>query len=93
MIIIHKDKELLWQYYRQKTVSAANVINNVTEANTITYLSKITETIIGQTGKSGTKKVEIMVSLRYLSNVSRTLKISLINCEINFDLSLSKNAP
>ena len=49
MIIIHKDQELLWQYYRQKTVSAANVINNVTEANAITYLSKITETIIGQT--------------------------------------------
>ena len=39
----------------------------------------------------GTKNVEIMVPLKYLSNFRRTLEMSLINCEINLDLNWSKN--
>ena len=31
-----------------------------------------------------------MVPLKYLSNFWRTLKITLINCEINLDLNYSK---
>ena len=34
---------------------------------------KITEKITGQTGKIGTKNVEIMVPLKYVSNFLRTL--------------------
>ena len=34
----------------------------------------------------GTKDVEIMVPLKYLSNSWRTLGIPLINCEINIIL-------
>ena len=36
---------------------------------------KITEKIIGQTGKIGTKNVEIMVPLKYVSNFLRTLEM------------------
>ena len=36
------------------------------------------------------KNVEIMVSLKYLSNFWRTLEMLLINSQINFDLSWSE---
>ena len=38
----------------------------------------------GQTGDDGRKNVEIMVPLKYLSNLQRTIVMPLINCEINF---------
>ena len=38
---------------------------------------------------SNTKNVEITVSLKYLSNLWRTLEIPLINCEINLILTSS----
>ena len=38
--------------------------------------------ITGQPGDKGTKEVEIMVPLKYLSNFWRTLEMPLINCEI-----------
>ena len=40
----------------------------------------------GQTGTGGTKYVEIMVPLKYLSSLSRTLEMPLINCEISLQL-------
>ena len=39
--------------------------------------------ITGQTGSGGTKDVEIMVPLKYVSSLSRTLEMPLINCEIS----------
>ena len=45
----------------------------------------------GQTGNDGTKKVELMVPLKYLSNFWRTLEMPLINCEINLILTWSAN--
>ena len=44
-----------------------------------------------QTGDDGTKIVEIMVPLKYLSNFWRTLEMPLINCEINLILTWSTN--
>ena len=44
----------------------------------------------GQTVDNGTKIFGIMVSLKYLSNFWRTLKMHLINCEINLDINWSK---
>ena len=44
-----------------------------------------------QTGKNGSKNVEIMVRLRYPSDFWRTLQMPLINCEIDLDLNWSKN--
>ena len=37
------------------------------------------------------KNVEIMVPLKYLCNVWRTLEMLLINCEINLDIKWPKN--
>ena len=38
-----------------------------------------------------TKDVEIMVPLKYLSNFLRTLEMPLINCEVNLNLTWSKD--
>ena len=45
----------------------------------------------GQTGENGSKNVEIMVPLKYLSNFLRTLVMLLINREINLILTWSTN--
>ena len=45
----------------------------------------------GQTGDDGTKNDEIMVPLKDLSNFWRTLKMPLVNCEINLILTWSEN--
>ena len=47
--------------------------------------------ITGQTGNDGTKDVEIMVPLKYLSNFWRTLEKSLITCEVNLILTWSSS--
>ena len=44
-----------------------------------------------QTGDNGTKNVEIMVPLKYLSNFWRTLEIPLIKCGIDLILTWSTN--
>ena len=55
--------------------------NNLTDS--FNFKAKMT----GQAGDKGTKNVEIMVPLKYLSNFWRTLKMPLINCEINLILN------
>ena len=45
----------------------------------------------GQTGDGGTKKVEIIVAVKYLGAFWRTLGMPLINCEINLILTWSAN--
>ena len=47
--------------------------------------------ITGQTRNDGTKNVEILVPLKYLSNFWRSLRMPLINCEINLILTWSEN--
>ena len=49
---------------------------------------KFKQKIRGSTGDDGTKSVEIMVALNYLCNFWKTLKMPLINCEINLILVL-----
>ena len=58
-------------------------MNNVTDS--FNFKVKFT----GQTGNNGTKDVEIMVPLKYLSNFWRTLEMPLINCEVNLILTWS----
>ena len=58
-------------------------MNNTTDS--FKFKAKIT----GQTGNNGTKGVEIMVPLKYLSNFWRTLEMPLINCEVNLILTWS----
>ena len=78
-----------WQY--SKDIPARNVngtiivfdVNNVTDS--FNYKVKFT----GQTENNGTKDVEIMVPLKYLSNFWRTLEMPLISCEVNLILTWS----
>ena len=79
----------LWQYC--KDIPALDVNNEITEfrrgntTDSFNFKAKIT----GQTRNDGTKDVEIMVPLKYLSNFWRTLEMPLINCEVNLILTWS----
>ena len=77
----------LWQYCKDIPArDTNNIIEEFTGGNTtesFNFKAKIT----GQTGNNGTKDVEVMVPLKYLSNFWRTLEMLLINCEINLVLT------
>ena len=80
-----------WQYCKDMpAVDNHNAIVDFTE-NNLTYSFNFKVKITGQTGDDGTKNVEIMVPLKYLSNFWRTLEMPLINCEINLILTWSAN--
>ena len=74
-----------------KDMPSRNNNNEITEftggntTDSFNFKAKIT----GQTGDDGTKDVEIIVPLKYLSNFWRTLEMPLINCEVNFILTWS----
>ena len=44
--------------------------------------------VLSKLADGGTKNVEIVVSLKYLSNFWRTLEMLLVNCETNLVLTL-----
>ena len=72
----------LWQYCKDiPAINNNNNIINFTEGNLTDSFNSVKFT--GETGDDGTKDVEIMVPLKYLSNFWRTLEMPLINCEIN----------
>ena len=79
----------LWQYCKDIPAQNKNDeiitfnVNNLTDS--FNFKVKFT----GQTGNNGTKDVEIMVPLKYLSNFWRTLEMPLINCEVNLILTWS----
>ena len=79
----------LWQYC--KDIPARNVNDEIIifDANNLTDSFKFKAKITVQTGNDGTKDVEIMVPLKYLSNFWRTLEMPLINCEISLILTWS----
>ena len=79
----------LWQYCKDiPALNANDEINEFTAGN-LTKLINFKAKITGQTGDDGTKNVEIMVPLKYLSNFWRTLEMPLINCEVNLILTWS----
>ena len=86
-----KTSGILWQYCKDiPAIYNDNAIVDVTNNNltdSINFKVKMT----GQTGDNGTKNVEIMVPLKYLSNFWRTLEMPLINCEINLMSTWSAN--
>ena len=79
----------LWQYC--KDIPARDANNEITEfrVNNTTDSFKFKAKITGQTRDDGTKDVEIMVPLKYLSNFWRTLEMPLIKCEVNLILTWS----
>ena len=82
-------RQSLWQYC--KDIPARDANNEITEfrVNNTTDSFNFKVKITGQTGNDGTKDVEIMVPLKYLSNFWRTLEMPLINCEVNLILTWS----
>ena len=79
----------LWQYC--KDIPARNDNNEIVffTRNNLTDSFNVKVKITGQTGNNGTKNVEIMVPLKYLSNFWRILEMPLINCEVNLILTWS----
>ena len=72
----------LWQYYKNEP--------NDNIADSESFKSKVK--ITGKTtDNENTKDVAIIVRLKYLSNFWRTFKMSLINCEVNLELTWSKD--
>ena len=68
----------LWQYYKDEPN------NNIADSESFKSKVKIT----GKTpADRNTKNVEIIVPLKYLSNIWRTLEMPLINCEVNLILT------
>ena len=72
-----------WNYYRDEPDSGAD--------NNINYSIKNSKSFDYKTREKDEKDVEIVVSLKYLSNFWRALDIPLINCEINLILTWSEN--
>ena len=79
----------LWQYCKDIPARDNNDEIAAFDANNLTDSSKFKAKITGETGNDGTKDVEIMVLLKYLSNFWITLEMPLINCEVNLILTWS----
>ena len=81
----------LWQYCED--IPAAYNNSDIVEfkaanaTDSFNFKAKITD----QTGDNGTKDVEKMVPLKYLSILWRILEMPLINCDINLILTWSTN--
>ena len=85
----------LWNYYRYEINDDANENNAVNNRiNNKTIRSKSfqykTKVIGRRPDDNNTLNVEVVVPLKCLSNFCRFLNSSLFNCEIEFDLSWSK---
>ena len=79
----------LWQYCKDIPARDDNDEIAAFDANNLTDSFRFKAKITGETGDNGTKDVEIMVPLKYLSNFWRTLEMPLINCEVNLILTWS----
>ena len=85
----------LWNYYRDEINDVVNENNSAN--NRINYNKTITgesfgykAKLIGSTPNNEILDAEAVVPLKYLSNFWRSLDLPLINCEIEIDLSWSK---
>ena len=86
-----KASGILFQYYRNvPAVDNDGAAIDFTESN-LTGSFNLKVKLTGQTGNIGTKNVEILLPLKYLSNFWRSLEMPLINCQITLDLNWSEN--
>ena len=84
-----KTTGILWQYCKDIPVRNNNNEIIVFDVNNVTDSFNFKVKFAGQTGNNGTKNVEIMVPLKYLSNFWRTLEMPLFNCDVNLILTWS----
>ena len=82
----------LWQYYKDEPVldNNGNIIDFPNDQNKSASF-KFEQKITGQIRNGGTKDVQIMVPLKYLSNFWRTLEMPLFSYKNSLQLTLSRN--
>ena len=83
----------LWNYYRDEPNSGVGGENDsinysIENSKSFEYKTSITGKFEGNNPE---KEVEIVVSLKHLSNFWRTLDMTLINCELKLTLTWSEN--
>ena len=78
----------LWQYCKDISIQNNNAVVSF-RANNLTDSFNFKVKFTGQIDVDGTKDVERMVPLKYLSNFWRILEMPLINFEVNFILTWS----
>ena len=77
----------LWNFKRDKIINNEDVTDD-DNAPSFKYKANL----IGNTGNNGRKNgVKIAIPLKYLSNIWRSLKMSLINCKIELSLKWIEN--
>ena len=84
----------LWNYYRDEPNSGLgggdnNINYSIKDSTSFDYKTSITGRL--EDGSLEKEDVEIVVSLKYLSNFWKTLDIPLINCEVSLVLTWSEN--
>ena len=79
------------QYSRDEPAlnNSSNIID-FPDDNNNSVSSNTKQKITGQTGSGGTKDVEVMVPLKYLRGLTRTLEMPLINFEISLQLKWTR---
>ena len=79
----------LWQYCKDIPAANSNVdivgFNGTNATVSFNFKAKTTH----QTRNNWTKEIGIMVPLKYLSNLLRTIEMPLNNCEVNIILTWS----
>ena len=80
-----------WNYYSDEPNSGAvgNINYSIKDLKPFDYKTSIAGKLEGSNVEKD--DVEIVVSLKYLSNFWRTLGIALINCEVSLTLTWSEN--
>ena len=90
-IIIQKQQEVycntIWD---EPALTDAGAVANFHTANNCASFKFKQKKITGEMDPNGRKNVEIMVSLKYLSNFWRTFEMLLVNYEINLILTWSE---
>ena len=80
----------MWQYCEDIAAvnnnGAAVNFNGTNDTDSFNFKTKL----MGQTGDKGTKDVEIIVPLKYLSVFWRTTEMPSINCQVNLILTWSE---
>ena len=77
----------LWKYYRDEPNSGAvgNINYSMKDAKSFNYNTSITRKLEGNNVEKD--YLEIITSLKYLSNFFRSLKIPLNNCQVSLTLT------
>ena len=85
--------KIFLQYYRADLAlnNGGDLVDFPADDNDNSTSFKLKEKITGKTGNDGTKDVGIVVPLKYLSNVWRTIEILSTNREISLHLKWCPN--